>query len=190
MSISLLKSDFEEIGQVAVHCNLVRLNLATKEAAEFDLKPYLCDLYYEVEDAWDGDGSDEALEDLINGAEFENCAGNQVSHKGLRKMLAYYAYARYKILQGTEDTATGTVQKQRGFSIPISEKELSGQASRYTSMGYAVWLEIRNFLCLKGSDVYPKYNFLDCPADCSCGGGCGRPGVGRTRMRIRNIKRK
>lgn len=190
MSITLRKTDFEVIGQVAVHCNLDRLNLATAEAAEFDLKPLLCDMYYDVVDAWDGEGSDDNLNDLIEGCEFENCAENIVEHKGLKKLLAYYAYARYIHINDTEDTATGVVKKQRDFSIPISEKELAAKASRYTSMAWATWKEIRNYICLQGADIFPKFDFTTCPEDCPCGNGCGRTRVGGRRIRMTTINRK
>ena len=189
MSITLNKSEFAGFGQVATHCDINKLTQAINEAAEFDMKPLLCDLYWEVEAAWDDSGSDDDLGDLINGGTYENCNDVEVTHKGLRKMLVYYAYARYLYINQTTDTATGMVTKQRDFSLPLSEKDLSSQESRYKNMGYAIWKDIQAFICKKGSDVFPNYNFTKCPDDCACGGSCGRPGVGSKRTKFKTISR-
>lgn len=168
MAISLTQSDFSVVGQVAKHCNLEKLNIAINEAIIFDLKPLLCELFFEVDANW-SDTEGEWF-DLINPKEFEGCNGKTKSHQGLKNVLIRYSYARYTILNSVDDTPNGGVTKSNDWSIPKPYKELSQISDRYRSMGYELWKEVEAYICLN-KDVYIDSGF-DCKP-CGCNGKCG-----------------
>ena len=57
--------------------------------------------------------------DLLNGSSFEYC-GKNLSHRGLRFVLAYYLYAEYVQVSDFEDTFTGLVRQNRGETEHLS----------------------------------------------------------------------
>ena len=61
----------------------------------------------------------EDYEDLLNGSTFDYC-GEQVKHKGLRYVLAYYAYSEYVKNSDVSDTFTGMVQQNRVETTHLS----------------------------------------------------------------------
>lgn len=167
--IRLLQKDFDCIGQVAKHCNLTKLNIAINEAIKFDAKALLCGLLFEVSDNWESE--DEKWDDLINGSTYEGCNGREISHAGFKEVLAYYAYARYLIINKTDDTASGTVQKTNQFSMPTPLKEVYSISNRYRNMGAELWKDVEAFICTNKKD-YPNADFSNCKG-CGCNGSCG-----------------
>lgn len=168
MAISLTKEDFEGKGLVAKHCNLPKLDIAINEAILFDLKPLLCDLFFDVDDNWDDTEGD--WFDIIEPKEFTGCNDRRKSHQGLKNVLISYAYARYTILNNFDDTPNGGVTKSNDWSIPKPFADLKQVSDRYRSMGYDQWKEVEMYICLN-RDVYTDADF-DCKA-CGCNGKCG-----------------
>lgn len=167
--IELLQKDFDCIGQVAKHCNLEKLNIAISEAIKFDGKMLLCGMYNEVSSNWRS--KSEPWNDLINGSTYSGCNGREVTHAGIKEVLVYYAYARYLIINKTDDTASGTVQKTNQFSMPTPLKEIYAISNRYRIMGEQLWKEVESFICVNRSD-YPNADFANCQS-CGCNGSCG-----------------
>ena len=62
--------------------------------------------------------------DLINGSTFENCRGNNITHKGLVYVLAYLIYSKYASTSKISDTFSGFVQKNRPDSTQLPEGEI------------------------------------------------------------------
>lgn len=168
MAISLNKEDFYPIGQVAKHCNLEKLQIAINESIMFDLKPLLCDLFIEVNENWDD--TEGIWFDIIEPLEFEGCNGKQKTHQGLKNVLIRYAYARYIIINGFDDTPNGGVTKNNDWSIPKPYSDLKQVSERYRNMGYDLWQEVEGYICLN-EDVYENADF-DCKP-CGCNGKCG-----------------
>lgn len=186
MAISLNRVDFAAIGQLAKHCNLEKLEIAVNEAILFDLKPLLCDLFYEVEDNWGGTGDfnsdfnsdfsinnqmDEDYSNLIYAHEYIGCNDKTKSHQGLRDVLARYAYARYVILNPFDDTPNGGVTKNNEWSIPKPYNELKQVSDRYRTMAYQQWLDVEAFICFN-RETYTDANLCNCKP-CGCNGCCG-----------------
>lgn len=166
--IALQQSDFTGIGSVATHCDLKKLQIAINEAIEFDLKPLLCDIYFDVNDNW-SDTEGEWF-DLIAPKEFDGCNNRKKSHSGLKNVLIRYSYARYVILNPFDDTPNGGVTKSNDWSIPKPYADLKQVSDRYRSMAYEQWKEVEAYLCLN-RDVY-DVDYLDC-SPCGCNGKCG-----------------
>lgn len=168
MAISLTRTDFTVIGQVAKHCNLEKLQIAINEAILFDLKPLLCGLFFDVDVNWDSE--DEIWTDIIEPLEFTGCNDRQYSHQGLKNVIIRYAYARYIIINGLDDTPNGGVTKTNEWSIPKPFNDLKQISDRYRNMGYDLFKEVEMYICLN-DDVYTNSDF-DC-ASCGCNGKCG-----------------
>lgn len=168
MAISLQQSDFTGIGNVAKHCDLPKLETAINEAILFDLKPLLCDLFYDVDENWED--TEGIWFDLIEPLQFEGCNGRMKSHQGLKNVLIRYAYARYVILNNFDDTPNGGVTKTNAWSIPKPFADIKQISDRYRSMAYDQWQEVEAYICLNKED-YPDSDF-DCKA-CGCNGKCG-----------------
>ena len=167
MAIELNRNDFLGLGNVAKHCNLEKLDIAVNEAIQFDLKPLLCDLFLEVEANWED--TEGIWYDLIYPLEFEGCNGKPKSHQGLKKVLTYYSYARYVLINKFDDTPNGGVNKTNEWSIPKPYADLKTVAERYRNMGYDLWKEVEMYICLNKED-YPYADF-DC-SPCGCNGKC------------------
>lgn len=183
----LLKvQDFSLVGLVAKHCNYEKLDIAINEAMEFDLRPLLCSLFWNVEKQWwkglafdssfdesfEGKASDIKWVKLINGSEYLGCGDVNKRHRGLKTLLVYYAYGRYLTINSFDDTPNGSVTKTNQWSIPKPLKEVQSFSNKYRSMAMNIWEDIESFICLNRED-YKGANFSNC-SSCGCGGNeCG-----------------
>lgn len=168
MAIIIVQSDFALIGQLAIHCDKAKLNIAIQEAITFDLEPLLCDLFYDVDEHWAS--VVEKWTDLINGSTYTACGDKERKQPGIKKVLLYYAYARYTVMNNFNDTPNGHVTKTNEFSIPKPLREIESFADKYRTMGYITWEKVKNYLCVE-KDLYESFNEKDCKG-CGCGGDC------------------
>lgn len=170
MAITLIQSDFEGVGQIATHCDLAKLNIAINEAVEFDLKPLLCNLFNQVDTNWSEENGINA--DIIKAKTYENCAGFDTTHQGLKKVLVYYAYSRYVVLNNFNDTPNGQVTKTNSFSIPKPLAELKQFSNKYRDMALNAFKLIEAYIFLNKDD-YDGFDYSAMQA-CGCNGTCGK----------------
>ena len=175
----LLKSDFEGIGEIANHCDYTKLDVAINEAVKFDLHPLLCDLFWLVKPYFNSAFNESFNEDFtstensekmikfLNGGSYKSCNGIKKEFEGVKKVLAYYAYARYVIVNAYNDTGTGLKRKENLDSLPLSQKELEQISDRYRSMGFETWERLQEYLC--SEKRFFKYSSKECK-DCGCRG--------------------
>ena|SRR5690554_3043077 len=172
----LTQSDFVGVGQVAKHCDLEKLNQAILEAEDFDLSNLFCDFWTDIVQDWifteDSGIPDEDWDLLINGGTFEGCNGKEKRMMGVKKVLVYYAYSRYIILNGFNDTPSGMVQKTNEFSMPTPLKELQAYSDKYRNMGLEAYKGVENYLCLN-RDIWISFQAENCKR-CGCNGTCGK----------------
>lgn len=194
------QQDYTCIGIIAKHCDNSKLCVAERQAMDFDLKPLYCDFWIDILTIWDEiiayraevaacDINPECTTppvepenydykvNLIFGGEFTVCNGKKSTHAGVARVLTYYSYARYVMLNGFNDTATGLVQKTNEFSIPIDQKSLKDLSDQYRNMGFATFNETINYLCTN-KDVFSDFT----PDDCG-GFGCGSKSCGGTKAK-------
>lgn len=169
MAISLTPADFKGVGQVATHCDLPKLNIAIEQAIEFDLGPILCNLFGLVDAEWRQ--NEGPIKDLVCGSTYKNCGGYDTKHAGLRKVLVYFAYARYRVINAENDTPNGAVTKQNDWSIPKPLAEIKAMSSMYKNMGAVTMEKVEAFI-YKNIENYPGYN-LNNKKGCGCNGSCG-----------------
>ena len=107
---------------------------------------------------------------LLCGGSFVGCNDRVFKFKGVKQILAYYAYSRYLILNGFNDTAVGSVRKTNEFSIPTPLKEVQSFADKYRTMGYESAKKLFPFICAN-KDVFVDLDEKHC-GGCACGNGC------------------
>lgn len=177
----LQPSDYANFGIVATHCDLRKLDIAEKEAYNFDLSELFCDSWEQIIEIWDEvNAYITCLEtpeciaviptdyttkySLIFGGEYTGCNGKTRKQDGVKAILIYYSYARYLALNRYNDTPTGLVNKTNDFSIQVPIKELEGFADKYRNMGYISFNRTIGFMCANSS----MFNWNDCK-QCGCG---------------------
>lgn len=100
-----MNPDYEDIADVAKHCDKTKLKIAENQAWEYDLKEKLCDIWDDVE-------TDIRLE----------------------KVWSLFSYARYVENSFYVDTASGFVRKDHSNSFPVQMNELKAVANQYRTM--------------------------------------------------------
>lgn len=187
------KTDFNCIGQVAAHCDNEKLCIAIGEAQEFDLSELFCGFWDTIVEIWEEleayDAAVIACEEdpecttpptppenleekrsLICGGEFTGCNDRTRRHMGVKRILVYYAYSRYIVINGFSDTASGMVRKTNEFSIPTPLKEMQSFADKYRTMGYESCKKTLSFLCIN-KEIFTTFDSNVCEP-CGCGGKC------------------
>ena len=199
--MNLLPQQYNCIGILAKHCDLSKLCIAENEASNFDLAELFCDFWVEIEQI---NSEVKAYDDaplpkpeqptnytekkaLLDGGNYTDCGGKLRPFEGIYKIMAYYSYARYVMLNGFNDTPTGLVQKTNEFSIPIDQKALNNFADKYRNMGLISFERTQRYIC-QNTEIF---DYTHCPTgDCGCGsakcGGTKAKGYG---LRSRNVNK-
>ena len=209
----LVQNDFNCIGIVAKHCNLDKLCIAENQAEEFDVSQLYCNNWLDILDIWNEiidyrtdlaiceaeappcidppiEPEDYALKvTLIEGGLYTNCADKTAKQQGVKRVLVYYSYARYKILSGDNDTASGTVSKTNEFSIPKTQKEIEQIADQYRNMGLISFENTIKFLCANKTVFTWFTNGCEYKCDCDCDNDCGGTKARRYGLRSTNISK-
>lgn len=174
--ITLSQTEIATVGQLTSHCDLTKLDIATQEAILFDIV-ILCELLPLINENWAS--TDPIWRNLIDGSSYIGCDEKTLTHSGLKKVLAYYTYARYTLINGFNDTPNGNVAKTNPFSMPKSFRELEAFSNKYSDMGYSLMKGVLSFLCTNRID-YPLLNIVTAGCeDCGCTGGCGSESAGK-----------
>jgi len=188
--MNLLPTQYNCIGIVAKHCDLTKLCIAEDEASNFDLAELFCDFWIEIEQindeiiAWDNAEEPKPpipenyaeKKALLDGGTYTDCGGKLRPFGGIYKILTYYSYSRYTILNGFSDTPNGLVQKTNEFSIPKSLKELEQFSDKYRNMGKISFDRTVRYIC-QNTEIF---DYSHCPVD-KC--GCGSEKCGSTKAK-------
>lgn len=93
--------------------------------------------------------------ELLDGSTFNFC-GEQAKHKGLRYVLAYYAYSEYVKNSDVSDTFTGMVQQNRQEATHLSTGRIN--ALRDSALQIADQaLELVKAYLTANSEIYPLW---------------------------------
>ena len=180
-------ADFDGVGDIATHCDLPKLETAKQEAIEFDLQPLLCNLFGEIDDRWSETSG--TVYDIVQEKTFDNCQNFKTRHPGLKRVLAYFVYARYMLINSYNDTAGGNVSLNNNFSIPKPLKDIKLFSDKYKTMGLESFAKVEAYMLMNRED-YPGLN-TDKLEHCGCNGSCGKrtkaKGFG---LRSRNVSNK
>jgi hypothetical protein len=197
--MNLLPNQYNCIGILVKHCDLSKLCVAENESSNFDLAELFCDFWMEIE-AISNEVQAYILDPelpkptnytektfLLNGGVYLDCSEKQRPFEGIYKIMAYYSYARYIVLNGFNDTATGMVTKTNDFSIPKTLKELESFADKYRTMGLISFERTVRYIC-QNSEIF---DYSHCPKDkCGCGSEkCGSTKAKGYGFKSRNINK-
>lgn len=188
---TITRIDIEAIADLAVHCDLKKLNIAIEEARIFDLSKLFCDFWEDVVEIMDKVEANDPLDlptdkeiELVDGGSFTNCKGKVLQQYGVKRIWAYYAYARYLMLNGFNDTPNGNVEKTNNFSLPKPLKEVKDFSDKYRTMGHDTYEGVNNFLC-RNSEDFEGFDKSECE-----GCGCGNRDCGNTKAKGYGFKMK
>lgn len=190
----ITRADFDCVGQVAMHCDNTKLCIAINEAQDFDLSELFCEFSEDIFNIWlevEAYQNDPELPEpdnydlkvnLLCGGYYDGCSDKRRKHYGIKRILVYYSYARYLIINQNTDTASGTKQKTNEFSIPTPLKEVQSIADRYRTMGYESYKKTMDFLCVN-KNVFSTFDNKECK-EC----GCASSDCGKTKAKGYGIK--
>ena len=187
--ISIDKADYVLVAQLPLHCDNRKLEIAEQHAILFDFKNIFCDFFYAIQDNWESTEAPWLV--LINGGQYNNCKGVDVTIQGLRIALAYLSYARFTLGNPVTETASGAVHKEAQFSIPVPLKDLQASSTKYRDMGMALIDEARGFICSDREEAeFETYDFINCP-DCGCDEHCeGEPKLSGFGLKSNTVTKK
>ena len=193
----LQQADYNCIGDVAKHCDNRKLCIAEQQATDFDVSQLYCNNWIDILTIWNEivdyqisvaeceadtecttpptEPNDYELKlKLIEGGSYTNCNNKEANQQGVKRVLIYYSYARYKMLSGDNDTASGTVTKTNEYSIPKTQKELEQISDQYRNMGLISYENTIKFLCAN-KDTFTWFDNLGCKyqCNCDCNNDCG-----------------
>jgi hypothetical protein len=130
-----------------------KVDLAIKDAQEFDLRPVLGDaLYYDLVKNTTSANNQK----LLQGEEYVNSAGETILFPGLKASLKYYAMARYIVTLKRHMTSHGIVEKTTPYSINSGNKDISLDADSKRSGAAAYWEDAVKYLNTKKAN-YPLW---------------------------------
>lgn len=192
-------NDFKKgnVGQLSNSCDKEKLSIAIQEAQDFDLRELFCGWWDDFEIIFKGrdfniDFNDDfnsfsllfkdsvksldpveqsvLFDSLMNGGTYTSCNGKTKAHFGIKRIVCYYAYSRYLLLNGFNDTPSGMVQKTNSFSIPKPLKEIESFSNKYRNMGLESFKRTLDFLCHHSEEF--SFGHKECGV-CECASGCG-----------------
>lgn len=126
MANLITAAEFVALKKISVKYDSVEVDKAIEAAEETDLYNILGDFYFDVKE-----NADEAeYSELMAGSSFEYC-GEKFIHKGIKALLADYAYSRYIFTINFRLTPFGAQTKLHNDSKEVDRqtiKDLSKQA--------------------------------------------------------------
>lgn len=93
---------------------------------------------------------------ILDPLTYKNCNDNDVSHEGLRYVMAYLVYARYIGGNTVKDTFSGMVRPNRSESENVSYGHIKAMQLEAGNIATAQFKLIENFLQENSSD-YPEW---------------------------------
>mgnify|MGYP001814677016 CR=1 FL=1 len=94
--------------------------------------------------------------ELLDGASFVNCNGQNVDHKGLRYVLAYLAFYRHTVNSGVKDTFTGFQRQDRSETRRLDSGDLKNFQAQFQEIAMSEWEVVKDFLN-QNADKYPLW---------------------------------
>jgi len=123
-----------------------------EEAEQLDIKPAIGTTLLRLLSS----ESSERINDLLNGCEYTGRDGEAASHKGIRKALAYYAYARLVRAAGAGRlTRYAYVQNDADWSHHSDAADRQAAYEEAFGIADSYMQEIIHFL--RSSSAYPEY---------------------------------
>lgn len=154
-ALLIKKEDFHHYFHIAKGRSTSEFEQYIKEAQVFDLKPLLCESFYNF---LLHNTHQTRVINLLNGFTYLH-QKQMTSFEGLNSSLAQFTYARYIYKSNLVDTSFGFVQKIDENSLPLNSKEKEKLHSHYRHQGFLLFEEFKKHI-LRNLIQYPE--FLPC----------------------------
>jgi hypothetical protein len=122
-----------------------------KEVEENELRRLLGVAFLQAVQTTPGDYTD-----LLDGDDFENYDGDEISHKGLRYVISYMVFSRYLGESNVVDTFSGFVSKNRTDAETISDGSIRRLQEENRQLAMVEWELIREYLDINSAN-YPLW---------------------------------
>ena len=149
----IVKADFEAHVQIAEHMEFDRfMETHILNAQLYDLRPVLGDpLYVDMVK----NRASAPYDDLIAGGEYAY-QGYTYFFQGIKKVMVHFAYARYAMRNGVQDTASGLVKKKTDWSEPLDMKEATKEAEYHKNLAVAAMNDVVKYI-ERNISLFPLY---------------------------------
>ncbi len=153
MELLIDKQTVSKYLNVAIGCSDKDFNRYIEEAQEFDLRPLICEDFFNsllinhATPAW---------HELLEESKYEY-QGKHYQHSGLKKVLAYFSYSRYILKHNITDSSHNFVIKKTPHAEPLSLEERRDFYYRYQADANTLFDNVKTFLGRKQS-VYGNYS--------------------------------
>jgi len=148
--------DLKEYRLITASSKCKDLEIYIKEAQEIDLKNFLgFKLYYDMIENIDQDN----YKSLVYGSRYEDTSGAYtftIDYRGLKPLMAYWAYARILDSHGYIISKTGVVEGEYDESVPLEKKDRDSLVVKNRGLADSYKAEVEHFLCEKDED-YPLW---------------------------------
>lgn len=169
-TLLIVKADFAPYVQVAEYGNFDALmSTHILNAQHYDIKPILGDSFYADLVI---NRADANYVTLLDGDEY-TYNSKIYFFQGLKKSIVHFAYSRYAMRAGVQDTASGLVKKSNPNSEPLDLKEISKESEYHKSLGVASLNDVLTFL-RRNASTYPEYVTGDCDSSTTRPSGSAR----------------
>ena len=151
MATLITVQEFSDYRNISVKKDTDYIKECIELAQQSDLIRILGDFYFDVV----ANESENDYQDLLNGSTFSYC-NDEFEHKGIKALLADYAFARYSLNRNINDTAFGMVTKKMDHSEPIDYntlKQISIQAQQDAGIKFKY---IEKYI-LSEPDLFSRY---------------------------------
>lgn len=149
--------DIRRIGQLGVNCDKEKIKYAIEQAQNHDVKTLLCDFWFVVIENWENPD----YSTLVNGGFYTTSEGIKREIKGLKEVLAYFAYARYTMLNEYNDTPVGNVDFIDGFHASKHPNSIKTLYDYYRNLASNLYSEIETYLCFS-KEQFPHFHSPNC----------------------------
>lgn len=157
------KNNIGEFKALSNGVDISKIEQYIEAAQEFDLKEIICrEFYFDILKNYQED----KYQKLIHGDTYDD-GDMTVEFKGLKPVIAFFAYARYILFGNVQDTGFGFVQKTNEFSEPIQEKQKKDMRTLAIQDAMKYWKE-----CL----LYLNKKVVDFPVWKKCTESCNKNG--------------
>ncbi len=153
MELLIDKETVSKYLNVAIGCSDKDFNRYIEEAQEFDLRPLVCEDFFNsllinhAAPAW---------QELLEESNYEHL-GENYQHSGLKKVLSYFAYSRYILKHNITDSSHNFVIKKTPHGEPLSLEERRNFYYSYRADANTLFDNVKTFLDRK-QKVYGNYS--------------------------------
>jgi hypothetical protein len=95
-------------------------------------------------------------EDILNGGSYEYL-DEQYENYGLKAVISFYVYARYKMYGNEIDTPFSTIEKlERSESRPVTDKSKKDKYQINRDAGFDIWRSLELYLIRTSNELFCK----------------------------------